>query len=380
MIKKIANLLLWAALFYIIPSAAYSQADSIKNQAFGIVVYAEGGEVAIYRKGEYITFDLSLADIVGLPILEGDLIQTEKSSFLEIQLYPTETVVKISENTTFTVGGLSSAGGATLDLTYGKVRSKVQKIAGRDPFLVRNRGTVAGVRGTDFGYDFIAEKEGTLIFTGTKIYCFEGSVEITGPGTRPDVPAGSVPEKVPEVVVLTANEMVRVREEERIMVLEKTEIEKPVLAFWDANAFRAEPTPVEKIPEVYPGLPAMLESENIQPEKFKRPEPLILRQEAPDRAAPPAEMELKAAETAPVGPAPETQKPATVEADWQKRIKELQRTRLRVGSLGLFAIGAATFLMSMNTEAGPASGIVFMAGGGLLSLVGTGVFVSTFGE
>jgi hypothetical protein len=384
--------LIFAVVLLFIPVWASSQDRNIKNQAFGIVVYAEGGEVAIFRKGEYITFDLSLADIVGLPILEGDLIQTEKASFLELQMYPTETIVKIAENTTFTVVGLSAGGGATLDLAYGRLRSKVQKISGRDPFLVRGRGAVAGVRGTDFGYDFVAERDGAGISADTKIYCFEGAVEITGPEKLLESPG---PQKAPEVVIITANEMVRVREtrpaevlppdqesppvpesrHEKVLVFEKTEIEKPVLAFWDKNTFQAEPTPIDKIQAVFPDLPELLKSETVQPEKFKRPEPIIRKEEVPDSVAPPP-----VAEAAPAVPAPEPQKPAVVEADWQQRIKELQRTRLRVGSLGLFAIGAATFFISMQNEAGPASGMVFMVGGGLLSLVGTGLFASTFGD
>ena len=418
-------------VFSLFPLTA--QSTGTGEKAFGIIIYADGKELSIFRKGEYISYDLANVDVVGLPLLPGDMIQTDKGTFLEIQLHPTKSVLKIAENTTFSVQNLETSGGGGFELTYGRVRAKVDKLTGRDPFSIRGRGAVAGVRGTDFGFDYIADKEATGLTAATKVYCFEGSVAVTKvapTATKVAPPAASQaaetkPERTPETaekennakpaevaaekpektttpaqaakiedlktetVVLTANEMVTLKAPPQepspavpteepgktppteAPAFEKAVISENVAAFWEKNTFQAKPVEPAKVEELFPALPELLKSESLGPEKLKKAQP---------KAETPTKDELAKTQGGEPGkdvaslPGRETPvAPVTVENEWEKRQKELKRTRLRIGGAGLFGLGILTAAAGLIVGYGDAA--FLRSESGVNRPVGTGFFV-----
>ncbi|WP_455381424.1 FecR domain-containing protein [Salinispira pacifica] len=170
----------------LIPAVLWAQSAAGESRhPYGLILYAQGSDLSIYRNGTLTDYDLSTSDVIGLPLFTGDLVQTGPGTFVEIQLQPSTTQLKIAENTTFRIQGLGGEGRGQIDLTYGRIRAKVESFAanvardGSFPFSIRGQSAVAGVRGTDFGYDFIAGTDGETIPL-TRVYCFEGSVEVTG--------------------------------------------------------------------------------------------------------------------------------------------------------------------------------------------------------
>jgi len=355
------------------------------DKAFGLIIYAQGKEVSIFRKGEYVSYDLDNVDVTGLPLLAGDMIQTDNGTFVEIQLHPTKSVLKIAENTTFTVTNLETSGGGGFDLAYGRIRAKVDKLTGRDPFSIRGRGAVAGVRGTDFGFDFIAEKEAAGLAASTKVYCFEGSVAVaraepvpaakaespapeTKPGEKPEKTAGPEAKAEPppkpveeEAVVIKANEMVTIKtappappeaaeggkaaeaktETVEAPVFEKAVISKNVVSFWAKNDFQAKPVEPSKVEEVFPAIQELLKSESLGPEKLKKAQPKA-ETTVKDELAKPAEKEADKTVAVPEVRKSEPAKPVTVENEWERQMKELRKSRLRVGGGALVGLGFLT--------------------------------------
>ncbi|MFW6250557.1 MAG: FecR domain-containing protein, partial [Alkalispirochaetaceae bacterium] len=127
-----------------------------EREAYAFVIYAEGYDMTIFRNEELLTYDVLRDNVIGMPLLPGDLIQTDPETFVELQVMPSRTVIKVAENTTFRIEEIGGAGGGSFDLAYGRLRAKVDRIAGNEEFQIRGRSAVAGVRGTDFGYDFVA--------------------------------------------------------------------------------------------------------------------------------------------------------------------------------------------------------------------------------
>ena len=375
--------------------------------------------MTLLRRGVYRSFDLRVTEVAGMPLLVGDLIGTENGTFLEIQLFPRDTIVKIAENTTFTLGELSPGGGAAIDLAYGRIRSKIEKFAGREPFSIRGRGTVAGVRGTDFGFDYIVERDGADMVSVAKVYCFEGSVEVLSSGASPRVLDGGEMISFPETAAAEENPP------------EVKALEPAVAAYWTRNDFRTTPKTAEEIERIYPELPGKLEKEReaAAPPPAPLPAPAS---EVPETSGP---VSLPAAAAGPVPaardpsppfmslPAPEPPAPAAEataasdfpagspgaadvardsaqetedisrtgagsapEKDFEKDLADslrelrLERTRTRVGSFGLFAIGAAAFIVGMNADNDFTAGMTLMISGGIMSLTGIGMFGSTFIE
>lgn len=148
------------------------------SDIFAIVLYAEGYEVSIYQNdGTVEVFDVLNDDFIGQPLYEGESIETDSESYVEIQLYPSENILKLSESTALTLDSMyGSSGGSELSLVYGSVRAKVEKLLTDDPFSIQTGNTIAGVRGTDFGVDYVYDDdEETYV---TDVICFEGEIEV----------------------------------------------------------------------------------------------------------------------------------------------------------------------------------------------------------
>ncbi len=226
------------------------------------VIFGEGYGFSILREGKENYYDVLYDDVTGLELFEGDYISTDESTFIEIQLASSKNVLKISENTSFQITEVSEGGGGRFALTYGRVRAKVDRLVGNDQFTIGGPSAVAGVRGTDFGYDIIAKRDEAAedFKTTAQVYCFQGKVEV--------VRVQEV-ETMEEIVVIETNEMVSFSSvPEAAPVKEEfvpREIEEEINIFWRQNDFEGvlidypapekeevreekEPEPVEKQP------------------------------------------------------------------------------------------------------------------------------------
>jgi hypothetical protein len=144
----------------------------------GVIIYASGTGFEHIRNGDTREYDLSVDVAEGVELRAGDYLNTYDGTFLEIQVYPSDNVLKVSENTSFKVNEVSPQGGGNFELNYGRVRARVKKLAGLEKFSLEGPSMVAGVRGTDFGYDIIYEKSESTERTVASVYCFEGRVEV----------------------------------------------------------------------------------------------------------------------------------------------------------------------------------------------------------
>lgn len=244
-------------------AAAFS---TLSAQDFGsaVVVYAEGDGFTIVRNKDPQFYEIDYDPVMGMELQSGDLIQTENGTFLEIQLMESRSILKIAENTNFRLERVTSGGGGSFDIAYGRVRAKVNRLVQGNDFSIRGGSTVAGVRGTDFGYDRIYQVEDGARLTKTRVYCFEGSVAVSqvpqaeeaenpddsAPSEENASPEGGAPdaafsdEETPpaEEILITANEMVELDEitpddaegeAEPEPVMEKKAIHRDIRTFWE---------------------------------------------------------------------------------------------------------------------------------------------------
>ncbi len=281
-------------------ASGYAQ-NSTGGEPFGVIIYAEGTEVGIFRGDQLSTYDVVFDSVVGMEVMEGDLIQTDDGTFLEIQLFPSRNVVNVAENTTFQVERIGTTGGS-FTLNYGRLRARVQRVTGTTPFEIRGSEAVAGVRGTDFGYDFVATRDDVGVPL-TQVYVFEGSVlvaesdadlnevevEEAPPETSPpetsdeanaeattDPSEAQTPGSTVEgpaagrAIVLRASEMATVArvptsgdpgtEPEStpagglIIVFQTDPIREEIGRYWEANTFGEEPLEIEEAIEAFPSL------------------------------------------------------------------------------------------------------------------------------
>lgn len=265
-----------------------------RRDAYAFIIYAEGYDLSIHRNGELSTFDVLVDNVVGMPLLAGDLVQTDADTFVEIQVMPSRTVVKVAENTTFEIERLGGSGGGTFNMTYGRLRARVERVAQQDPFEVRGFSAVASVRGTDFGFDSVVERESASELR-TRVYVFEGEVDVS------DRPPEGLPEEV-QTVRVAANQMVNVTTEipefirpspedpdvpptveavpgderpepvpvpVRRVVFRQEEIEPEIQEFWQRETFREEPVDPDLVDERFPGINARVQQLSEERRRFE---------------------------------------------------------------------------------------------------------------
>lgn len=206
-----------------------------QDGAAAVVEYSSGDDIVVIRQGKRLAFK----DPIGLELFQGDQVQTGKSVFVEMRLSSGGAVLKLAENTTFILEKLSD-GQTSLQLVYGRIRAKVERLAGTDSFSVRSTQASAGVRGTDFGLDVITSRTASSATT-TRAYCFEGSVEVIA-YVRSDVLAAEALEPIPKAFVIAAGEMVQVEGETGKTEASKSNVDKSIQEFWLDNDYVIEPS------------------------------------------------------------------------------------------------------------------------------------------
>jgi hypothetical protein len=214
------------------------------------------------RDGKSVEYDLAADTVEGLEFYPGDYINTYKGTFLEIQVTGSRNVLKIAENTSFKIDETSEQDSSRYKVSYGRVRARVQKLAGLSQFALTGPSMVAGVRGTDFGYDILynSEKETTV----ASVYCFEGQVEV-----QPTVNIVETEEDLAEAdlfseqgVELSADEMLSVYEisdsTEDVgespavprYAFQREALSSEIQTFWRQNDFQATPIEVSPASEI----------------------------------------------------------------------------------------------------------------------------------
>lgn len=224
-----------------------SRVTPVEDPSIGVIVYAEGNDITILRAGRPHVLDAGFGEPLGEPLLPGDQLTTDENTYAEIQLLTSRNIVKVAENTTLVMTELTGEGDSALSVTYGRLRARVDRLTGNDRFEVRGVTSVAGVRGTDFGYDQVLDPvTGELI---NRVYCFEGSVSVAStaaPGRQTTVEAGQMiaaPTQTPP---------------EQIDVVA---VDESVTSFWQARPFVREPRDVREIIDEFPSLPLRTSNE-----------------------------------------------------------------------------------------------------------------------
>lgn len=206
------------------------------QQRAGSVVFAQGGGFELIRDGQKRSYDPDVDYLEGLELRAGDYINTAKGCFLELLLEPGDRIVRVSELSSFSVEGSDG-----IDLRYGRVRARVEKLAFGSSFRIIGRSASAGVRGTDFGYDLLVRslEEGERI--ESRVYCFEGEIELLATARDPG--------KLGEVLDVKAGEMASIgRTKDGELEIITGELDREIEQFWTENDFVTSLTE-EEIPD-----------------------------------------------------------------------------------------------------------------------------------
>lgn len=145
------------------------------------IEYALGNDIVIIRNGQRLAY----RDVLGLDLFAGDLIQTGRGNAAELRFSRDQALLRVTENTSFSLED-QGGGQPAVRLLYGRIRAKVERMANSDSFAVLTSTAVVAVRGTDFGYDYVAGRLSPA--PQALVYCFDGLLDVTAlvesPATR----------------------------------------------------------------------------------------------------------------------------------------------------------------------------------------------------
>lgn len=245
------------ALFGLVLGLVLLGGAPLEAQNAGIV-YAEGGDFSVIHQLEEQSFNASLDNVLGLPLEGGDLVQTGDGTFLEIEMADTGAIFKVAENTNFRLEYAGDDGSSRLDLAYGRVRAKVDAVAAGTFLEMRGLSVVAGVRGTDFGYDIVVPSGGGGEPV-LQIYTFEGSVVVAEADSAAAAGTSLISATAPQttiqsgqMIALPVSTVVAGNIAEALAQPPST-ITPEVREFWDAHPFESAPGEIQQVAQAPPG-------------------------------------------------------------------------------------------------------------------------------
>ncbi|MCP5514149.1 MAG: FecR domain-containing protein [Spirochaetales bacterium] len=226
-----------------------------------VIIYADGDGFTHVRGGTDVYYDLFETDVLGLVFRQGDILITEPGTVLELQVSGSDSIIKISENSSFRIDTFPEKGGGLFSLTYGRIRAKVEKLTGSQSFKIDGKSAVCGVRGTDFGYDIIADPAGLREDILSRVYCFSGSVEVVKKTEQPVLtdtsavlPGQIITSPKENSIIITANEMVAIKTSEPEKLLAAETVPDDVTSYWDINDFISKPLSTITMQEIRDSL------------------------------------------------------------------------------------------------------------------------------
>ena len=146
------------------------------------IYHVEGRDFSITLNNERTIFPGASAGAGGIRLEPAGIVHTGAGTFLELQIAPSNTVIKVSENTSLIYNGVDGTGNAPdFGLLYGRIRViSGNGSAAANPVVIRSEGVSARIKEGDFGIDYLLDP-GSRSSTQRpvfRVYAFWGSAEI----------------------------------------------------------------------------------------------------------------------------------------------------------------------------------------------------------
>jgi hypothetical protein len=245
------------------------------------IYYAEGADFALTVRGERSVFPIGVAGAGGVNLERGGIVHTGSGTFLEIQLIPSGTVIKLSENTSLVYNGLDETGRfADVGLLYGRLRMVTGVGRGNTAAVIRAGGVSVRVGEGDLGMDYILEPETAGLTSDPRplyrVYDFRGGAEVFSYGK------GGAYFGAAQTVSVKEGECLSVDISSSYTFAERKPLEGSVIDYWSRHNFTGvPPLPLPSVAIGSPPVPAILETPEI-------PEPEIVVTPVRDLIPPPA--------------------------------------------------------------------------------------------
>jgi len=204
------------------------------------IYYARGRDFSHTLRGQQTIFSADVIRMGSVILDRTGIVQTGAGTSLEIQLVPSGTVIKLSENTTLVYNGIDANGGfADIGLLFGRIRvvSGEADPAGFHPVIVRSGGISARIVEGDMGIDYVLEPSdrGMTLAPLFRINAFRGRAEVFSHGAG----GGALAET--QSFTVEQWESLSLDVTPTHTFVERMSLTEGILAYWMANNFAGNP-------------------------------------------------------------------------------------------------------------------------------------------
>jgi hypothetical protein len=193
----------------------------------GSVNSAGSDSFVVANNGRQQTYQTGAIPANGLALQNSDMIQTGPSNYVEVQLDPSEAIVKLAENTSVVFNDLGSANrSALLSFLYGRMRIVNPGNNGTVTIQVGN-AAIEFSRG-DLALDFAVIPGSSNKQPQLQVSTLSGTAQVVSSAASPGAP------RTP----LYENETVTFDVTTRLAVITRQPLNQEIAAYWSRNGFR----------------------------------------------------------------------------------------------------------------------------------------------
>ena len=201
------------------------------------IYHLEGNDFSLTLNDEQTSFRQETVRGDGINLERTGIVHTGAGTFLEIQLIPSGTVIKLSENTSFVYNGFDENGKfIDLGLLYGRLRVVTN---GMNTVVVRSGAVSARIEDGDLGVDYFLRPgdRNSVQRPPYRFYVFRGSVEVFPYGQgREQAQFGSA-----QSLAAEKRESLTLEISTSYTFADKQPLGKDIIAYWRLHNFAGSP-------------------------------------------------------------------------------------------------------------------------------------------
>lgn len=192
---------------------------------------AEGNEFAVTSREQYVSYNVSSEDYSGTQLSIGDSIITDSETTVEIIVIYQEVsiVVKLAENTTFSIAAMDDVNDLVFHVDYGWILLEFSSLLIDGNIWISGYDTIIRSKGKIFGYNLEYTPSSPDAEYSTTVYSYDGELDVFKFSSPTDFKSEII-NYIPFIVPF--NTMVATSSAEKSDSLVTTDIDPAITQFW----------------------------------------------------------------------------------------------------------------------------------------------------
>jgi hypothetical protein len=231
--------------FFVIMISVVITLTAAQENLEGRIFYAHGTEFTLVLGGRQEIYGPGILNSSEVSLGNGDMLWTGPGNFVEFQILPHGTGIKVAENTSIQFSWDASLV-PVITILYGRIRVVTGVYAPAPAVTIAAGNGIAGVQSGDFCFDFVilpvdSPNDQEILKPKLQVYDFRGESDIalTGNDWRGNV-STVLSDNLP-VIQVNERELVSVEVNSALALIERKSFGRDIIEYWTQYNFRGNP-------------------------------------------------------------------------------------------------------------------------------------------